>query len=226
MQTDIFPQTTTIQYDRWPSELDRYEEMQFRLIYEGQLPAASTSSTRRDEKHAIRKVVHRQLLELWKNHPFLKRFVEGVTMPIAGGDPRTVMSAMADNFARCGYRFLPLISNARGIACSLEILFLRRDHPGDLIKSGGDIDNRIKVLFDALRIPQQCNEVQGFSPAPDEDPFLCLLEDDSLITELTVTTDRLLTPSAGGHSVNDVHLIINVKTVLLNADNTWDVFKY
>ena len=83
------------------------------------------------------------------------------------------MLEFADRYARCGYRFMPLISDwfFTGIPCSLDILFLRRDGPGSLVKHGGDIDNRLKVLFDALRMPDTCDEVCGDSPGPDEDPF-------------------------------------------------------
>jgi hypothetical protein len=86
-------------------------------------------------------------------------------------------------YAKFGYNFLPLISEYFGLTCSLDILFLRRDAPGQLIQSGGDIDNRIKVLLDGLRMPksvEECKEV----PKEGENPFFCLLEDDSLITKI------------------------------------------
>jgi hypothetical protein len=104
-----------------------------------------------------------------------------------------------------------------GVACALDILFLRRDEPGSLIKSGGDIDNRIKVLFDAMRIPQASEELKGTRPDQDEEPFFCLLEDDRLITEVKVTTDKLLAPCGLGERVNDVHLVIHVRTLVLEA---------
>jgi len=44
-----------------------------------------------------------------------------------------------------------------------------------------------------------------------------LLEDDSQITKVSVTTDRLLTPPSEGEHVNDVHLIIGVKIHVLNV---------
>jgi hypothetical protein len=50
----------------------------------------------------------------------------------------------------------------------------------------------------------------GATPEPGEDPFFCLIEDDSLITEVKVTTDRLLTPLKDNESEHDVHLIIHV----------------
>ena len=52
-------------------------------------------------------------------------------------------------------------------------------------------------------------------------PFYCLLENDSLVTELNVTTDRLLTPLKDGQHPNEVVLIIKVKVkaTMLNDYN-------
>jgi hypothetical protein len=202
--------------------------MQFRLVYEGELPAAGTSS-RAPEKHQIRKVLHKQLARLWREHPFLneylKEFQEGIKYIESehGGyvfmeDPD--LHVVAEGHAILDYRFIPLIGKSFGAsACSLDILFLRRDHPGGLIRSGGDIDNRIKVLFDALRMPQNSAELCGQTPESGETPFFCLLEDDQLITEVKVTTDRLLTASeSGSENPSDVHLIIHVKTLVSGSD--------
>ena len=70
-------------------------------------------------------------------------------------------SGIADHFAQFGFRWSPLIDERYGLACALDILFLRRDEPGNVIKSGGDIDNRLKVLFDALRTPANQSEIAG-----------------------------------------------------------------
>ncbi|MGI8743784.1 MAG: hypothetical protein ACR2NN_14655 [Bryobacteraceae bacterium] len=87
-----------------------------------------------------------------------------------------------------GRRFGSLIRKLNGLACSLDVLLLRRDNPGGLLKSGGDIDNRLKVLLDGLRMPASLAELGGFEPDSDEEPFFCLLEDDVLINDLSVTT--------------------------------------
>ena len=94
------------------------------------------------------------------------------------------------------------------MTCGLNILFLRRDSPGKVI-SGGDIDNRLKTLFDALSIPNR-SQIVG-TPESNESPFFCLLEDDSLITEVRVETDRLLTPLSANKNENDVVLVIGVE---------------
>jgi hypothetical protein len=125
-----------------------------------------------------------------------------------------IRESVHNKYLRCGYRFVPLIGGFfEDVACSLDILFLRRDAPGNLVKSGGDIDNRIKTLLDGLRMPSDCGQVEKMPPEDGEDPFYCLLLDDSLITEIRVTTDRLLTPLEDGEGIHDVHLVIHVKTV-------------
>jgi hypothetical protein len=66
-------------------------------------------------------------------------------------------------------------------------------------------------LFDALRVPENCSELTGAVKEPNEEPyFFCLLEDDALITDVSITTDTLLTPYLAG-TENDVHLVIKVK---------------
>lgn len=198
--------------------------MEFRLIYTGALPAASTKNKRRDEKHEIRKVLHKQLVELWHQHPFLRAYTGGrVPKRIPDGKLVPMMYYMAERFPRRDFLFLPLLRLLPRVVCSLDILFLRRDKAGSVISSG-DIDNRIKVLFDALRLPT-VDEVKGFSPEQHEVPFLCLLEDDSLITELKVTTDRLLTPPTGrgNHISRDVHLVIHVKTEVVDRGREWQL---
>jgi hypothetical protein len=62
-------------------------------------------------------------------------------------------------------------------------------------------------------MPDTVHELGGYTaPDPEENPFFCLLEDDNLITRVSVTTDRLLTvlDPAAGEQPKDVHLIIHV----------------
>jgi hypothetical protein len=177
-----------------PSEIEGVV-MDFRLVYRGPLPAQGKGDSRARDKQAIRKALHPQLRELWNQNR--DRW----------GDP----SDKAANFGDLGgFRRCPVITKRHVVGCSIDILFLRRDSPENLIRSGGDIDNRIKVLFDGLRMPQECAEFAGASPQPDEDPFFFLLQDDSLITEVHITTDRLLVPTEDEEHIHDVALIIHV----------------
>jgi len=106
------------------------------------------------------------------------------------------------------YLFAPLVSQVHGwnAIAELDILFLRPSEPGALIGHGGDLDNRIKTLLDALRMPNAEEIPNGAQPSQDEWPFYCLLQDDALVTALSVTTDRLLAPKP----TSDVELIIRV----------------
>ncbi|HKS73719.1 MAG TPA: hypothetical protein VJQ82_11025, partial [Terriglobales bacterium] len=53
-------------------------------------------------------------------------------------------------------------------------------------------------------------ELAGAVPQDDEDPFFCLLQNDDVITEVNITTDRLLRPLQGEEHIHDVVLIIRV----------------
>ena len=115
------------------------------------------------------------------------------------GEYVSFLEATADKYARCGFRFVPVVSPDQSLSCAIDILFLRRDHPGNLIKSSGDIDNRLNVIFDALQMPTHCQELpKAATVGADENPFYVLLENDSLITKVTVSTDRLLSPYRTG----------------------------
>jgi hypothetical protein len=95
------------------------------------------------------------------------------------------------------------------LICELRIFLLKPEAPGSLVTQAGDIDNRLKTLFDALRVPTENEIPKDAKPEPDEDPFFCLLEDDSLIAKIEVDSDRLLRKT---QKSTDVHLDIRVVT--------------
>jgi len=53
-------------------------------------------------------------------------------------------------------------------------------------------------------------ELGGLGLEPDENPFFCLLEDDCLITGVSVTTGRLLMPLDTDENSKDVYFVIHV----------------
>ena len=205
--------------------------MEFRLVYEGPLKAASSGKggNRVPEKHAIRKQLHRQIKYLWNANPQLVMRTKDYTILNPGNATwdqnqkitsrtmatsdihQSLLKTLGTKFDRCGYQFVPLVSKHMKLSCGLDILFLRRDMPNiPLVASGGDIDNRLKVLLDALRIPSDCSELPaGVTKDQDEEPyFFCLLEDDKFLTDLAITTDNLLRPEV---DESYVHLVIKVK---------------
>ena len=107
--------------------------------------------------------------------------------------------------------FVPLVTGEMSVIAELSLVMLRPELPGKLINQGGDIDNRLKTLFDALTMPQNQNSLpNNIKPTSDQEPFFfCLLEDDNLITSVAVKTEQMLEPCED-KSIVDV--LINVKT--------------
>jgi hypothetical protein len=183
-------------------------DMKFRLTYEGRLNSGASATAK--HKHEIRRIFHPQLRALWNTHPFFKTDEAWVYNP-----PRTKVqhtsrkSQLGELFSRCGYKFVPIASNDLLVHCSLDILFLRPDPPGQLLKSG-DIDNRVKTLLDALKMPRSEQDLGGYlTPQADEDPFFVLLEDDGMVTRLAVETDTLLQPTSDKAGQQDARLVIS-----------------
>jgi hypothetical protein len=128
------------------------------------------------------------------------------------------------NWNRNGFNFLPLVTKRLCLRCSLDILFLRVDEYPFVFGGSGDIDARLKMLFDSLRMADNATELPvGAKPEKDENPFFVLLEDDKLITEVRVSTDRLLKlPEARPPEKHDVYLQITVRlNPTIQASHSW-----
>jgi hypothetical protein len=186
--------------------------MKFTLTYEGELPS-SGNKPKNDAKWRIRRHFCPQLKDLWENHPallfvednrnfpmtaglFMQRHHEAPKRPItppqgvyAAGDATGGMIDLCEPIDKFGLAFKPLVRNRFLLHCGLKVLFLRRESPGG-IYNAGDIDGRVKTLLDALAMPQHREQMVSDPDAPS--PFLCLLEDDSLISGLNIETERLL----------------------------------
>jgi len=108
---------------------------------------------------------------------------------------------IARRFTKAGFHFVPLVSKEFNLVCHLQIALLRKEEPGNVLQTGGDIDNRLKTLFDSLSVPAHENQIQNLAPAAGEDPFYCLLEDDSLVSGVEINTERLLEPLANPQDV-------------------------
>jgi len=185
--------------------------MEFRLTYDGPLTAfrddGAAVKARAPEKHDLRRQFHRQLKHLWQVHPNL------CDLRISReADKPSEVERIAKNWVENGYRFVPLVRRDNHLICKVEVLMLRPGGrlPGDVIQQTGDIDNRLKTIFDALRKPRSAAELAGSTPSQGEDPFFVLLEDDALITYAAVETDTMLQPVGG--NLNDVRLVIKITT--------------
>jgi len=94
-----------------------------------------------------------------------------------------------------GHGFTAIVNQFFQFRAKLDILILKPEQPGGIVLSGGDIDNRLKTLFDAMTRPAANQDVpRNWIPQSEEKPLHCLLEDDALITSVSVRTSRLLNP--------------------------------
>ncbi len=214
--------------------------MRFRLTYEGPLyatqgtPRAGKKRNKATHKQEIRKAMHAQLKEFWNTNAFLSKYQLRVRVPKSvkenpdspgnkivtaeHEEHRPMSQVFAERHSQFGYRFVPLVCKDFHLLCSLDVLFLRRDPPGGAVRAG-DLDNRIKTLIDGLTMPAHESQLGDYvAPADDEDPFYCLLEDDNLVTQLSIETDRLLDPPGDDPAI--VRLLITVD--LKPYDATWD----
>ncbi len=172
-------------------------KMEFTLHYRGELKSASRNNAQLENKHKIRAHFHKQLNELWK-YPPLKDHGH-----LLSGDGSIIKKVGSFNFA-------PLVSKSIYLLAEMNILMLRPSRKGNIISAGGDIDNRLKTLFDALSMPPGDNNLPKDSqPDRGQDPFYCVVEDDGLISQVTVDTDRILEPII---DPQEVILLIKVTT--------------
>lgn len=180
--------------------------MEFRLHYRG--PLKSNGGTK--DKHQIRRRFHEQLKVLWQQKPLKDSYLNLILEK--GPD--------LENFARNvgNFTFVPLVNEKVNLIADLDIVLLRPEEPGAIVTQCGDIDNRLKTLLDALRMPKQ-DELKNFQPESLEIPhFFCLLEDDNLITRLAIETDRLLEP-VGDKSEVEMLIRVHTKVTIATLDN-------
>jgi len=198
--------------------------MRFRLLYSGRLLGANKNNTRAKHKAQIRKEFSPQLERLiqpkanlyracsrsgykwFEDHPEDRYKFEGLSDDAI----RSLLfdswrRYMPEEWRRGNQSFIPLVTDKMDIRCGLDILFLRPEEPG-MIVGGADLDNRLKSLLDALRVPDTDD---GFES--EDAPIFCLLEDDKLVSEIKVAADQLLLlPKEASLNPNDVFLVVNV----------------
>jgi hypothetical protein len=196
--------------------------MEFHLIYAGDLLKAAGSHSRAWEKHSIRRYLHEQLKKLWETNPALKSYAAR-TVEWDDKPPERFLDNLAKNYERGGIGFIPIATDKNGLVLSLNVLLLRPEQPGAILNSAGDIDNRMKVLIDALRMPADASEMSLRSgDEPNPNPMYCLMTDDKLITGLSVKTDRLLITR--GNTGQEACVVIRVETAQVDPyGSPWEL---
>jgi len=148
---------------------------------------------------------HRQLEVLWQQDPLIdiSKYI----------DPNYVPNDCYLGETRGSTVFYPVVSGRIWTIAELDILMLRPGNPGSIWEGGGDIDNRLKTLFDSLKVPDSnvahLHDGQGH--------VFCLLQDDKLITRVSVETDRLLDPDP--EKRNEVLLVVQVHVLASSGRN-------
>jgi hypothetical protein len=207
--------------------------MKFCLTYDGELPSTGNRSRKIEKKWEIREQFHPQLEELWRINPALRRLANGLVIntsmgaftiqDVYHGAPTNQAFSnrppigpdeidLCGHINKFGHSFKPLVRETFALACGLKILFLRREPPGNVYK-GGDLDNRLKTLLDALSVPE--NEGQVSRNPPKYNPLFCLAESDKLFTSISVSSERLLT----GPSASDSHARLIIEVDVRVTDN-------
>ena len=173
--------------------------MKFKLLYYGDI---LTNPKKRAQHIAdIRMQFHPQLKKLLNFKPWnnLSKFM----MPDATKGPIITRHIG-------GIDFNPIITSNLNMIAELDILLM---HPEIVGVPHSDIDNRVKTILDGLRAPQNEHEIGQNTPR-DIGPIYTLLDDDHLVTRLTVNTSHLLSqdlfPDGVQHTPDSVFMLIDV----------------
>lgn len=167
--------------------------MRFRLHYEGQIRG---NRRKADAKDRIRNHFSPQIAEMWERDAALKSLLTS--------------EEYYKSREVSGKYFRPLVVQSLNLFCELDFLILAPQRPSSAIIHG-DLDNRIKTVIDALRMPQNGSEVTNvIAQNCSETPICVLLEDDRLVSKISATTDVLLGCDKEQIRQGHVKLIISV----------------
>lgn len=176
--------------------------MRFTLMYDGELPSRGSAR----DKEAIRERLNPQLRELWTHQP-LCLYPEYINPK--GENELSVLERIGEHV------YAPLVCEPLQLLAELDIMILRPERPGGVVTSGGDIDNRLKTLFDALSIPSQPGAIAANArPSSPTKPMFTLLSDDSLISRVNVETDRLLDAPSPSHVWLTIRVTLRARKII------------
>ena len=143
--------------------------------------------------------MHPQLQQLWSQPP-LSELTSLLAFPPEPGKPSVIVE-------RGPLKYAPLVTKVLDLYAELAVLMFRPQPRGDLITNEGDVDNRLKTLLDALRVPRGTSEAPS-PQAPARGIFYCLLQDDSLVTKVSAETEQLLRPADPATVVALIHVTV------------------
>jgi len=196
-----------------------FEPMKFTLTYEGPLPSSGNPRGRHihtgDPKAIVKWTMRRKFARQ------LSHFFD-LELPLQNVGPNRNAAAahVRQPVIVSDIPFLPLVRGAPlDLICELDIKMLVNHEPGSLVVSPGDLDNRVKTLIDALRVPD-ANALKGANDIPN--PCHCLLADDAIVTKLNIRTERWL--NAESEDIQQVKLDIGVDITTRRSNFYTEVF--
>lgn len=153
----------------------------------------------------MRRSFHTQLQKVWGKEPFgiLKKWED------------TNFSAGAPNFIRTnsGQTFVPIYGKDVGVGVDLDITLLTCMPERKSVLSAGDLDNRVKRIVDALRVPKGHGEM--LAGLPDGGRWHCLMEDDDAVLSLSAR----LGPYLGSDDPSVSFAVIKVRPMAMKVTN-------
>jgi len=157
--------------------------MELFLKYQGSLKSNADIK----EKHRLRRHFHPQIKNFIESQKHLKEKKCWQVATFLKNDPNELCAVNQKG----DFYFASLISSKTFLLAEVDLTILWHDLPGQIIGQG-DIDNKLKTLFDALSAPPHDSQITGLKPENGEEPFFCLLEDDKLIQNVNIRTHTLL----------------------------------
>jgi hypothetical protein len=195
--------------------------MEFRLAYRGILratqrdpqPGTDARTKHWSLKHRMRLDFHNQLKHIWSETRFI------AINQKSDGSKAYHIENLAQKNKIPPWSFVPLVTHELELLCGIDVLLLRLDHPSHSLWSG-DVDNRVKTIIDALRMPHANDGYADITPEGGQNPLFCLLEDDKLLTRVSVETDKLLDrPSGQDQSYVNVLITVHIRPENLTFGN-------
>lgn len=183
----------------------------------------------RERKTALRHDFHKQLALLWRIHPYLKTqdpatFALQPARAQRSAEVSPPVHYESNLWYRCplgGIEYVPIVSYGHRMHCHLAIRLHSRRVIGGIIHAGADLDNRLKVIIDALRMPDPGQDAQpearqeaSDGECDDGQPIVyCLMENDDLVTKLSIETFQLLSDDPKTAEPEYVEVDIDVHVV-------------
>ncbi|WP_422038215.1 hypothetical protein [Roseibium sp.] len=157
--------------------------MKFELMLTGRIPS-SNKKLNLDLAKRIRRQVDDQMKTLWEANP-----LSGFQKWRANKEYNENTWEGAAVFDKKDRKFVALINDRLLLAARISFHFYDPEGGLDIKSHIVDVDNRLKVLLDLLRVPDDLKQVPE-----DIDTNYCLLSDDKLVWGVSVERHRLLAP--------------------------------